>query len=102
MIQKVKKKIKSKDKIMNTLCGIDEIDGEMYANLKNRKLPHNITISKWMWELCEQEIELRDTEHDTHIYDYNYFYYPTNKDERTNTPVIYFMKEWVEDVEEIN
>jgi len=98
MRQKITKKVKTRDEILNTIKSVDQIGNKTIGVLKSNNTL-NVDISNWLWTLCDKVIEVNTTPTRSHIFDYNYFDFPSEDDERTEVPVVYFMEEWLEDVE---
>ena len=93
------KKVKTRDEIMATLTEVDRIGNKTLGYLKSNPKVH-ADISDWLWTLCGKVIEVTETPTRSHNFNYNYFDYPEEGDERVDVPVVYFMEEWLEDVKE--
>ena len=108
MNNKIRAKIKTKKEILETLDKntIEQIKDDTYGillsddNRKQKEKIGKLHIPNWLWNLCGKEIELSNGKTQSHQYDYYYFDFPLDNNERNFIPVLYFMEEWVERIEE--
>jgi len=97
-IQSIVVNVKSQEEIKKTLSGINVIGKRTYATFNSSRVKGEINIPDFLWGLCEKEINVDNCESETHQYDFKCFCYPKPNSDNVSIPVIYFMKEWVEEV----
>jgi len=97
MNRKVTKRIKSREEILSTLSKVSVIGDATIGVLKDNSAIGAVSVTDWLLTLCGRTLELIVTDTDSHEYNYKYFDFPEDGDDRTEIPVVYFMDSWVED-----
>jgi len=88
--------VKSRKEILNTLTNIDSFGGRTFGVLTERPKLGEVSIPDWLWTICGRTINATDVATHSNQFDYMFFDYPTEDEDRTEIPVMYFLKEWVD------